>query len=243
MEKDNKVTLISIILALVCIGILGYFIYFKLNKPIVKQPEEKPEKTEEKENTSENNEQVEQVNYEEIAKSLYAIIGTNPEFRANEIVTYESLPESVRDMVVLNKLSDKCENLINYDKEQYLSEYKNIFNQDKINEDGLCKVINNVYQCERYCDEFNTRIYNKFSHFETEEDKIIIYETAGHIHYADDSKIYLEEHENDSSAIASFDSIDELMNSTVEYKLPTYKHVFEKGETGYYWVSSELVKQ
>ena len=99
MEKDNKITIITIILAFICIGILGYIIYFKANNTN-ENVEEKTiveEKNEEKEETKED-----LTDYDELAKNLYKIIGNNPEFRYEEKTTYETLSENVHDSIVLN---------------------------------------------------------------------------------------------------------------------------------------------
>ena len=240
MEKDNKITIITIILAFICIGILGYIIYFKANNTN-ENVEEKTiveEKNEEKEETKED-----LTDYDELAKNLYKIIGNNPEFRYEEKTTYETLSENVHDSIVLNKLSEKCQESISYLKEEFLNVYKEIFNQEKTSDDGLCKLNDANYECERYCLEFDYRVYSKFEKYEKEEDKIIIYEKAAHLDYFDDGKIYLKENADDELSIASFNSLEELNNSELNYKLPTYKHTFIKGENGYYWVSSELVKQ
>ena len=118
-----------------------------------------------------------------------------------------------------------------------------MLNKQKISEEGLCTLSDNNYECNRYCSEFPSRIYNKYEKYELTENGIVIYESAAHLDFADDGKVYLKENAIDSAAIASFDTYEDLMDSTVEYKLPTYKHTFIKGDNNYYWVSSESVKQ
>ncbi len=246
MEKSSsKVTVVSIILALVCVGILGGIVYFKLHKKEeVKEPVTN-EKENEPINEPENNEQEEEPedNYESIAKELYAIIGYNPEFRDTEIVKFETLSENVRDSIVLNNLSDTCEETKTVDKAIFDAKYKEIFNQEKTTADGICTVSGTNYECKRYCNEFGEKIFSKYEKYELNEDTIIIYENAGHLDYMDDGKVYLKEKPLDTTAIASFDTIDDLKDSTVEYKLPEYKHTFAKVDEKYYWVSSESVKQ
>ncbi len=246
MEKSSsKVTVVSILLALICLGILGGIVYFKLHK----KEEVKEPVTNEKENEPVNepviNEPEEEPtdNYENLAKELYAIIGYNPEFRDNEKVTFETLSENVRDNIILNTLSDTCEETKTYDKAIFDAKYKEVFNQEKLNTDGICTVEGTNYECKRYCNEFGEKIFGKYEKYELVEDSIIIYESAGHLDYADDGKVYLKEKALDSTAIASFDTIDDLKDSTVEYKLPQYKHTFAKNGEKYYWVSSESVKQ
>ena len=244
-ESNKKVTVISLFLALVCIAILGFIIYFKVNKKNedIKENVETIEKIKtETEETKE--EEKEEVQDKELINNLYSIIGDNPELREEEPVDYETLSENVRDSIVLNILNDECQETITYDKGIFEAKYKEIYNQDKINDDGLCKLDGANYECTRYCNEFGERIFANFKNSETLDDSIIIYEEAGHIDYADDGKVYLKESAIDSTAIASFETLDDLKNSEVQYKLPMYKHVFAKGEdNNYYWVSSESVKQ
>ena len=248
MEKSsNKTIVISIFLGLVCIAILGLIVYFKINNKNEQEPVEVPENIETSEQvlTSETKEEPEsKENYEEIVKNLYAIIGTNPEFRYTEIVNFESLSESVRDSIVLNSLNENCIETVSYAKDLFLTKYKEIFNQEKTSDEGLCKLDGANYECSRYCSEFGETIYNQFEKYELVEDSIVIYENAGHLDHADDGKVYLKENAIDSEAIASFETTEDLKNSEVQYKLPIYKHVFNKNDDGnYYWVSSESVKQ
>ena len=244
MEKSSKkVTVITILLALICVGILGGIVYYKVHR------KEEPNKIEENENIKEKEEEKEeeppvvQENYDEVVQKLYAIISNNPEFRDEEVVNIDTLSESIRDSIVLNNLSSTCEATKLVDKALFDSKYKEIFNQEKISEEGLCTLSDNNYECNRYCSEFPSRIYNKYEKYELTENGIVIYESAAHLDFADDGKVYLKANAIDSAAIASFDTYEDLMDSTVEYKLPTYKHTFIKGDNNYYWVSSESVKQ
>ena len=248
MEKSSsKVTVISIILALICLGILGGIIYFKVHKndEPKKEKTEEVEKIPEKEKPSEEPEEVVEEREEDkkLAEELYLIIGNNPEFRDVEPVNFESLSENVRDEIVLNNLSENCMEETKYNKDIFLNKYKEIFNKEKESEDGYCKLNGNDYECTRYCSEFVEKVFGEFEKYEIVDDNIIIYEKVGHLYYADDGKVYLKESPIDDDAIASFDSVEELKNSEVQYKLPTYKHIFAKSEDKYYWVSSESVKQ
>lgn len=245
MEKsNNRVIVVSFLLALVCLGILGGIVYFKINK----KTEQKPVETKEEEKANDIveepvEENKENENYEEIATNLYSIIGKNPEFRYADKVTFDDLSENVRDSIVLNNLNESCQENVTYDKILFETKYKEIFNQEKALDDGFCKLNNGNYECTRYCGEYSETIFNKFEKFENIDNSIIIYEQAGHLDYSDDGKVYLKENELDSASIASFDTLDELKDSSVQYKLPTYKHTFAKGDSNYYWVSSESVKQ
>lgn len=237
MEKDNKVTVISIVLAVIVLVILGFIIYFKT--ATVKEEKKIDEKTEEKEPIIED-----KTDYEELSKELYQMLGDNPEFRYEEKVTFDSLSESVRDNIVINYLVDSCDEAVIMEKTMFLENYKKIFNHDKESIDGLCVIKDDNYECTHYCSENDLKIYKKFDRYEKTENSIILYENVGHLDYFDDGKIYLEEHAGDSNnVIASFDSLDDLLETSVNYKLPSYKHVFKKLNDIYYWESSELVKQ
>ena len=247
MEKDSskKVTVASIFLALVCVAILGFIIYYKVNnkneeipkkEDIVEKEPEKEEKKEEEEPVAEKD--------DDLAQTLYSVIGTNPELRYTELVTYDTLSESIRDSIVMSNLSSTCEDSVTYAKDLFLAKYKEIFNHDKESEEGLCSLNNSNYECNTYCSEFGVKVFNTFKTYEMSGDSITIYEEAGHLDYADDGKVYLKENAIDSTAIASFEKYEDLINSEVQYKLPTYKHIFTKDENGtYHWVSSESVKQ
>ena len=246
MEKDGKITVISIFLALICLGILGYIVYYKTNSTIPK-PDEKPNKeiSETEEKVEEPKESEPTIDVEEIAMNLYRIIGTNPEFREEDALDFDSLSESIRDSIVISYLKNEtgCEENLSYNKEYFENAYKKIFNQEKLDNDGICLLNNGEYECNYYCNEFGPSIYNKFENYEIVEDGIIIYEKAAHLDYADDGKIYLKKNGSDSESLASFDSLEEIDDSVLKYDLKTYKHVFNKSEDGYYWVSSESVKQ
>ena len=247
MEKSSKkVNILSIFLALICIGILCGIVYFKIHKKEEpKEPEtqekEEPTEPEEPDNTIEEPELKE--NNDEIIQKLYSIIGVNPEFRDKELVDLDSLSENVRDNIVLNALTDVCIETVIHDKAIFEAKYKEIFNQDKTLDEGICRLNGANYECSRYCNEFGEKIYSKYEKYELTENSIVIYEKAGHLDYADDGKVYLKENSLDTEAIASFDSLDDLKNSETQYKLPEYKHTFMKNEDNYYWVSSESVKQ
>ncbi len=240
MEKDNKITVISIILAIIAVVIVGFIVYYKTTKPAEKPAEKNEPQNEEKEEVP-NSEP--EVNYEEIAKDLYKILGNNPEFRYGEKTTYETLSETVRDSIVLNLMQEACSEFTSVPKEQFQEQYKNIFNHEKESEEGYCKLNGDNYECERVCNEHSVKIYKVFDKYEKTDDSIILYENVGHLDYFDDGKVYLQANASDSEAIASFDSLDDLLNSTVTYKLPSYKHVFRKIGDKYYWESSEVNEQ
>lgn len=236
MEKDNKVTVISIILALIVIIILGFIIYYK-TKPVEEKKEEKVPEVKEPI-------VVDNTDYEELSKELYQMLGDNPEFRYEEKVTFNTLSESVRDNIVINYLVDSCDEIVVMEKSRFLENYKKIFNHEKESDEGICELKDENYECTHYCSENALKIYKVFDKYEKTEDSIIIYENVGHLDYFDDGKIYLEERAGDSNnVIASFDSLDDLLNTGVTYKLPSYKHIFKKTNDAYYWESSELVKQ
>jgi len=244
MEKDNKLTIITILLALLCLGILGYILYFKANqKPAPVEEKPSVEETTEIEEPKEEEEPVEENILYETVQDLYKIIGSNPEFRYEESVTYETLSENVRDSIVINSLDNECKENSTYVKELFESKYKEIFGTEKLLSDGICTLDGGNYQCTKYCSEFGPAIYNKYLKYEILDDLIIIYETAGHFDYHDDGKIYLKENASDELAIASFNSLTEFEASAVEYKLPTYAHTFKKLEDKYYWLMSEKVEQ
>ena len=244
MEKDNKLTVISIILALICLGILGYIVYFKVNKKVV-EPEAKPPVNQQIATATDEPEVVEEKKdlSKETIRKLYAIIGDNPEFRYEDVVTYETLSENVRDSIVLNSLEETCKDTSVYEKEYFLLKYKEIFNVSKESDEGLCKLVDGSYECNRYCSEFGPSVYHEFVKSEIEDGLLVIYETAGHFEYLDDGKIYLKADASDDLAIASFNTIEEFENSSKGYKLPTYKHIFKNNDGKYYWSSSEIVNE
>ncbi len=246
MEKDSKVTIISVLLALICFGILGYIVYLKVNQKNAPVEENKntpvEEKEEEKTETPEEKEEQNKAKTDELVKSLYSIIGSNPEFRYEDVSTYETLSESIRDSITLNALDNECKEESIYAKEFFEAKYKEIFGKAKPNDEGICNLNGGNYECTKYCSEFGPAIYNKYIKYEELEDSIVIYENVGHFDYHDDGKIYLKSSASDESAIASFNTMEEFENSSVEYKLPTYKHTFKLEDDKYYWVKSELVE-
>ena len=245
MEKDNKTTIISILLALICLGILGYIVYLKVNQKKVPTEEpnnnDVPVEKEEKPVEEPTEKEVENKKIDELVKNLYSIIGSNPEFRYESKVTYETLSESVRDSITLKALDTECKETTIYAKEFFESKYKEIFGKEKIDYEGICNLDGGNYECTRYCSEFGPAIYNKYIKYEELDNLIIIYETVGHFDYHDDGKVYLKADASDELAIASFNSLEEFENSSVSYKLPTYAHTFQKNNDNYYWIMSEKV--
>lgn len=240
MEKDNKTTVITMILVLVCLGILGYMVYFKTTRKIEKNDEhieEIPEEIEEEK-------QDESTINEELIESLYSIIDANPEFRYGELINYENLSETIRDNIIINRLTTACEEEMAFEKETFLNMYRETFNHEKESEDGFCKLNEDNYECTRYCNQDFNKIVTKYEKYEQENENIIIYEEVGYLDYHDNGQIYLTKNLYDEVFIAIFDSIDELTDDIVDdYELSTYKHTFTKNGDNYYWLSSELVKQ
>ena len=247
MEKDRKAIIISLILAAICVGILGYIIYFR----VYKIKEEKVNNNEinnvvNKEENEDNNEEIietpNELTIDEVM-NLYNLISKYPDFR-DEFVTYETLTDSVKDQVVIDNLyQGDCMSNMSFTREEFSETYKKIFNQDKINMDGMCLLTDDNYECEFICDDEFKRIVNKYTDYELIDNKLIIYEKAAHLEHHDDGNIYLRENITSNDNIISYANYEEIDIEEILDKLPTFKHTFELNNENYYWLSSELVKQ
>ena len=148
-KKDVKVAVISIILAIICLIILGYIIYIRVNSDSKKKIEDKPQEPiiEDKDPVSEEPKKP-QITEDEVA-TLYDIIKDFPEFRSYTTVTYVTLNEELKDRIILNKLRPDfvCTDEILFVKELFLTTYKDIFNNEKASDEGICKLDQTNYEC------------------------------------------------------------------------------------------------
>lgn len=247
MEKDKRAIIISLILAAICVGILGYIIYFR----VYKIKEEKVNNNEinnvvNKDENDDNNEEIietpNELTIDEVM-NLYNLISKYPDFR-DEFVTYESLTDSVKDQVVIDNLyQGDCMSNMSFTREEFSETYKKIFNQDKTSVDGMCLLNADNYECELICDDEFKRIINKYINYELIDNKLIVYEKAAHLEHHDDGNIYLRETIIINDNIISYANYEEIDIDKILDKLPTFKHTFELNNENYYWLSSELVKQ
>ena len=151
MEKDKKAVIISFLLALVCVGILGYIVYFRVyvlkdNKEINKSDENQEVVNKTEEDNGENQEEIkEEVKNEltnEDVMNLYAILANYPEFRVDS-VNFDTLGENVKDSAVIKYLNSTCIDTVRIDQNEFLDSYeviifiKNNRIQAKIDSDNL----------------------------------------------------------------------------------------------------------
>lgn len=251
MEKDKKAVIISFLLALVCVGILGYIVYFRVyvlkdNKETNKSDENQEVVNKTEEDNGENQEEIKEEVKNELTNedimNLYAILANYPEFRVDS-VNFDTLGENVKDSAVIKYLNSTCIDTVRIDQNEFLDSYKSIFNHDKLSEDGVCALEDDKYKCEVICDNEFISLINKFETAVRNEDFLIIYEKAAHLEHHDDGNIYVKETVDSFENIFTFQSFDEINMDEISSKLPTYKHIFKLDNNNYYWFSSELVKQ
>lgn len=242
-KKDIKIAVLSIVLAIICLVILGYIIYVRINSEKIKDKPKEPIINQEDPVIEKPQDEIQVT--DSLVLSLYEMISKFPEFRLYTPVTYETLTEEIKDKIVLIKLQPNfvCTDELIFVKSTFMTAYKNIFNHEKSSNEGICKEKDGNYQCYVECTEEIVRNVNKYINYKVEDEKIIIYEKYGYLDYLDDSIIYLKPSIDDLETIKSYTSIDEIVIGDIEELLPTYKHTFKRENNNYYWVSSEIVKQ
>lgn len=250
MEKEKRTVIISLILATICIGILGYIIYFRVYKIKEEKIDNEVNNNEinniVNDDKNESNEEIIQepneITLDEVM-NLYNLISKYPDFR-DEFVTYENLSESVKDQIVIDTLyQGDCMSNLSFSKDEFLENYKRVFKQEKTSTDASCLLNDENYECVLLCDDEFVKIINQYSNYELVDNKLIIYEKAAHLEHHDDGNIYLRETITSNDNITSYADYEEIEIEQILDKLPTFKHTFELNNENYYWLSSELVKQ
>ena len=244
METNKKAIFVPVFLALICIILLGYIIYFKINKLEDNDIPTNNEETKEVGNEITNEEEPEEVIEitETDVMNLYDLIGNYQKLRSEKVL-FTDLYEAIKDQMVLKYLNVTCAETINISKQQFLEAYYAVFNQNKVMDDGICTLNDDTYQCQVLCEDEYVKIIKKFERYEVVDEQIVIYEKAGHLEYHDDGNIYLRSTDDSLDSIRTYAAFAEIKLEEIVSELSTYKHTFKLNENNYYWFSSELIKQ